>query len=108
VVPLRDCSKEDFRENWQGEFTLVVEHCAGREESAEVPFELGARANQLLAEGMSVKDVSQALSRELEQRGEKRPRRELYAEVLALSKNLRQDAEEDEENEENAVESQTE
>jgi 16S rRNA (cytidine1402-2'-O)-methyltransferase len=93
VISLGECSKTDFRENWQGEFTLVIERSDGQGESADDSYDLGERASQLLGEGMSVKDVSQALSRELEQRGEKRPRRELYAEVLALSRNLPQELE---------------
>lgn len=87
LLSLADACGEQKRESWQGEFTLVIERCH-EAPPPEEDYDIDARAKQLLAEGTSVKDVSQTLSKELAQRGEKVTRRELYSRVLALTEGL--------------------
>jgi len=84
VLPLEEVSHPDFRQTWQGEFTLVLERASSRRAPDE-DFDVDERAQKLIAEGNSVKDVASALSKELAKRGEKVSRRELYSRVLALS-----------------------
>lgn len=93
VVSLAECSKKDFREQWQGEFTLVVEKSDGQQPNTEAPFDLDERAFVLLREGKPLKAVSQTLAKELEKRGEKRSRRELYAHLLSLAEKFGTDGE---------------
>lgn len=85
VLPVEELSAQGFRETWQGEFTLVVEKSPkpGVRQD-EQTFDFEGRARSLLAEGSSVKDTAQTLSKELAKRGEKTSRRELYGRVLAL------------------------
>jgi len=84
VLPLSEIAAEDFRENWQGEFTLVVEKSSHPGRTLEENFDVDARIQQLLNEGNSVKLTTQLLTKELQKRGEKTSRRELYSKVLAL------------------------
>jgi 16S rRNA (cytidine1402-2'-O)-methyltransferase len=68
-----------FAEGARGEITLVVEGARAEDAPAPSVESLRARASQLLAAGLSPRDVADAL------RGETRaPRRELYALALAL------------------------
>ncbi len=84
LLSLEEATGEGMRETWQGEFTITVERSYEAVVSEE-EFDIDERAKQLISEGGSVKDVAQALSKELAKRGEKVPRRELYARVLALT-----------------------
>jgi 16S rRNA (cytidine1402-2'-O)-methyltransferase len=85
VVPLASASAPGYREQWQGEFTLVVERSSGRAPNdEEEEFDVEARAIKLLRQGTSVKDTSNLLAKELSRRGEKTSRRELYSRVLSL------------------------
>jgi 16S rRNA (cytidine1402-2'-O)-methyltransferase len=84
LLSLDDATGSAMRETWQGEFTLTVERSHETVVSDE-EFDIDERAKQLLGEGASVKDVAQTLSKELTRRGEKVPRRELYARVLGLT-----------------------
>jgi 16S rRNA (cytidine1402-2'-O)-methyltransferase len=85
VLPLGELSAPDFRENWLGEFTLVIEGNSDPTAAREGDeYDVDERARALLAQGNSVKDTAQTLSKELHRRGEKTSRRELYGRVLAL------------------------
>lgn len=85
VGTLSELTSEEFTGTYRGELTLVVAGSSGPQH-LEQEVDVDTRALALLAAGHSVKDTAQALSHELAQNGEKRPRRELYALVLDLSK----------------------
>lgn len=85
VLPLGEVSAPDFRETWQGEFTLVLSPSPAPQTESEEEYDVDERALVLLKEGHSVKDTAQLLSKELGLRGEKTSRRDLYARVLALT-----------------------
>ncbi len=85
LLPLSELAAPEFRELWQGEFTLVVEKSPTPGQTDQRQYDLDERARQLLQEGHSVKSVATTLCNELTQRGKKTSRRDLYARVLALT-----------------------
>lgn len=85
VLPLAEASSDDFREIWQGEFTLVLDRAPADSQGDEVEeFDFAAHAKRLLDSGASLKDVTATLVRELQKRGEKASRRTVYQSVLSL------------------------
>lgn len=85
VLSLGEVSAPNFRETWQGEFTLVLSKSPDPQTESEEEYDINERATALLGQGNSVKDTAQVLSKELARRGEKVSRRDLYARVLALT-----------------------
>lgn len=86
VVDLKATQADTFLLNAQGEFTLVVDR-NNRDEFDAAEFDLDERALVLLAEGLSVRDVSSKLLEEQPQGEAKRSKRELYALVQELHDN---------------------
>lgn len=85
VLSIKELSAEEFREKWQGEFTLVIDRSPEDSQTEEMAeFDFSVRAKQLLDSGASLKDVTAALVREIQKRGEKASRRAVYQRVLAL------------------------
>lgn len=85
VLSIAEAAADDFRELWQGEFTLVIDRAPAdsqAEDAAEFDFE--SHAKQLLDSGASLKDVTATLVRQLQKRGEKASRRTVYQRVLTL------------------------
>lgn len=84
VVPLERFvehgAEEQEQREWLGELTLVVAASESKK-SDQPPIDIDTRAARLLAEGASVKDAAQKISRELGDRGIKAKRRDLYARV---------------------------
>lgn len=73
------------REEWLGELTIVI---AGRGDGAlgdgESEVDLDEKVRELLAEGLSTRDVAQALSGARDPEGRRLTKRELYARTEAL------------------------
>lgn len=87
VLPLAEIAAGDFRDQWQGELTLVVDRApADATVDQDQEFDWEARARMLILEGKSAKDVTSTLVRELQKRGEKASRRNVYQQVLELLK----------------------
>lgn len=85
VLPLAEASADDFREQWQGEFTLVIDRApADAQGEGTEEFDFTAHAKRLLDSGASLKDATATLVRELQKRGEKASRRTVYQSVLSL------------------------
>jgi len=83
VVALGDTQSEHFEHNPQGEFSLVVDR-APADSSLDEELDVDGRARALLAQGLSVRDVSYQLQSEALRAGVKRSKRELYALVQEL------------------------
>lgn len=71
-------------DQWRGECTLVVERSA-HQEPDDSNFDLDAHIRSSLAQGDSVRDVTESVGRDLARRGQRLRRRDIYARVLALS-----------------------
>ena len=83
VVDLATTQADAFLLNAQGEFTLVVDR-AQRDEFESAEFDFEERALTLLAQGLSVRDVSAQLLHEQSLGPSKRSKRELYALVQEI------------------------
>lgn len=85
VSSIAEVSAADFRELWQGEFTLVLDRAPSDSQAEEVEeFDFESHAALLLDSGASLKDATATLVRQLQKRGEKASRRAVYQRVLAL------------------------
>jgi 16S rRNA (cytidine1402-2'-O)-methyltransferase len=92
VVSLADATVPHFRDEWLGEVTLVID---GNKDARTEPEEqdVDEQIQQLLAQGLSVKDVATQLSKGSRDRGIKSHRRELYARAELLRDEAREQEE---------------
>jgi 16S rRNA (cytidine1402-2'-O)-methyltransferase len=90
---LGEASAPAFREEWLGEITVVLEGAPPREPRTDAP-DIDDQIQQLLAQGLSIKDVATQLSKDSRDKGKKSNRRELYAraELLRAEAQEREDA----------------
>ncbi len=87
IEEIQELAREDFREKWQGEFTLVVDRAPeGAELDPNDEFDWEARAGELVRSATSAKDATALLMRELQRRGEKPNRRTIYQYVVGLAR----------------------
>jgi 16S rRNA (cytidine1402-2'-O)-methyltransferase len=97
VHSIAELSADDFREEWLGEFTLVVDRAPADSQGEKTEeFDFVGRTAELLQSGASLKDVTAILVRELQKRGEKASRRAVYQRVLALHTAAKQTSGKDE------------
>lgn len=85
LVSLSEAAREDFRETWLGELTLVLAPATSPSPENPEEFDIDSQIQQLLLEGHSVREISQELSRRLQLAHIKLSRRDVYARVLQLS-----------------------
>jgi 16S rRNA (cytidine1402-2'-O)-methyltransferase len=83
VITLGDTQLDHFDLNLQGEFSLVVDRASEDALQGE-ELDLDEWAMTLLAQGLSVRDVSAQLQNEITRAGGKRSKREIYARVQEL------------------------
>jgi len=83
VIALGEIQSDLYELNAQGEFSLVVDR-APADASQEEELDVDELASALLAQGLSVRDVSTQLHNEITRTGGKRSKRELYARVQEL------------------------
>ncbi len=85
VLTLDELSRPAFREEWQGEFTLVVDRGTG-EPLAHEELDVEERGRELLAAGCSLKEAASTLAKELSKHGQRASRRELYSRLLEMGR----------------------
>lgn len=83
IVELSDTLAETFLAEPKGEFSLVIDR-APDETTEAVEFDVEERAQSLLEQGQSVRDVASQLQNELTRAGTKCSKRELYTLVQKL------------------------
>ena len=82
VAPLDVVSRPDYRAEWMGEFTLVVSAEERGTQTVDDAIDLDERARALLARGLSVREATQELTRQMATSGVKVSKRDVYARVL--------------------------
>ncbi|HSC88736.1 MAG TPA: 16S rRNA (cytidine(1402)-2'-O)-methyltransferase [Polyangiaceae bacterium] len=83
LTTLDDAARPDFKTEWLGELTLVVDGRAAAPED-DTPYDFEGRARELLAHGHSARETTDLVLAELSSRGQRASRREIYQGVLAL------------------------
>lgn len=84
ALSLGELRAQTSGEPWLGELTIVVSAGESPSRADAPPLDVEARATRLLADGASVKQTAQKLTRELAERGIKAKRRDLYARVQQI------------------------
>lgn len=85
VEDLEVVATPGYRQTWLGELTLVVEGRSGERRAPEEGFDLEERARSLLASGLSSREATRELGRQLAAAGVKMSRRDVYSGVLRAS-----------------------
>lgn len=80
---LEEAGAPDFRAEWLGEITVVLEGAADSEPKTDA-LDIDEQIQQLLAQGLSIKDVANQISKGSRDKGRKSNRRELYARAEVL------------------------
>ena len=94
VEELAVVSEPDYRDEWRGEFSLVIERFSGSSPKIWSEDRIKERVDELLALGQSKKEISAQVSKELALSGQKVSKRTLYQQILAwmeTDKSLEQD-----------------
>lgn len=88
VEELGIVAESTFRDEWRGEFSLVIEKFSGTAGEDWSDAEITERILRLLEQGNSKKGVAAQLSEELGLSGQKVSKRSLYQKILTLTESL--------------------
>ncbi len=88
VEELGVVAESTFRDEWRGEFSLVIEKFSGTAGEDWSDAEITERILRLLEQGNSKKGVAAQLSEELGLSGQKVSKRSLYQKILTLTESL--------------------